>query len=108
MDFSWPIELGVNQGISKDCYMGMDIHLTYPTVDTLARRIAQLGVGIAVFKKDLKSAFRQLLGDPFDFSLMIYQWGGAYYVDLAVAMDMRSVPSYCQRISSAITYIHQH
>ena len=86
--------------------MGKPIQLTYPTVDTMAKRIADLGIGCGTFKKDMKSAFRQLSGDLFDLSLMIYSWQGKYYVDLAVAMGLRSAPSACQRVTNAITAIH--
>ena len=71
-----------------------------------------MGPGVAVFKKDLVSAFRQLWGDPFDYSLMLYKWKSEgeevakYYVDLAVAMGMRSSPAACQRVSDAIRYLH--
>ena len=106
VDFSWPLGRAVNDGIDKDVYMGDPMKLRYPTLDTFTRRVAQLGRGAAVFKKDMKSAFRQLWGDPFDYSLMLYQWEGSYYVDLAVSMGMRSAPSCCQRVISAIRFIH--
>ena len=106
VDFSWPIGHAVNDGINKDKYMDTEITLKYPTIDTLAHRVVQLGVGSAVFKKDLKSAFRQLFGDPFDFILMLYKWKGRFFVDLAVAIGMRSAPSCYQRLTDAITYIH--
>ena len=106
IDFSWPIDHSVNDGINKDVYMGKDVELRFPTIDTLARRVVELGIGCAVFKKDLKSAFRQLDGDPFDYSLMLYMWENRYFVDLAVAMGMRSAPSCCQHVTDAIRYIH--
>ena len=92
IDFSWPLGQAVNDGIDKDVYMGSEITLTYPTVDTLAKRISDLGVGCATFKKDLKSAFRQLMSNPFDLSLMLYCWRNKFFIDLAVAMGLRSAP----------------
>ena len=106
IDFSWPLDNSVNSAIDKDNYMGTPIVLTYPTVDTLAVRVMELGVGCALFKKDLTSAFRQLMCDLYDYSLMIYQWSGDYYIDLAVAMGLVSAPSCCQRLTDAIVYIH--
>ena len=47
------------------------------------------------------------MGEPFDYSLMNYYWEGHYFVDLAVAMGMRAAPSCCQRVTSAIRYIHE-
>ena len=106
VDFSWPHGNSVNDGIDKDSYLHESFTLTYPTVDTLAKRIFELGVGCALFKKDLTSAFRQLMGDMFDYSLMIYSWDDEYWVDLAVAMGMVSAPGCCQRLTNAITHIH--
>ena len=88
--------------------MGKEVPLQYLTVDTLAKRIWDLGSGIAVYKKDMTSAFSQLRGDLFDASLMMYKWNDQYFVDLAVAMGLRSAPSCCQRVTNAITHIHQN
>ena len=108
IDFSWPIGKLVNDAIDKDNYLHTPIKLTYPTIDTLAKCIWSLGVGMAVYKKDLLSAFRQLIGDPMDYPLMMYQWQGKIYVDIAVAMGLSSAPSCCQRVTNAITHIHKH
>ena len=96
----------VNDGINKDLYQNKEIKISYPTVDTLAQRVWELGIGVALFKKDLVAAFRQLMTDPFDYSLMMYKWEDEYWVDLAVAMGLISAPSCCQRLSDALTYIH--
>ena len=108
IDFSWPKQGSVNEAIDKNTYMGIDVNLKYPTVDDLAERIFTLGTGCAIFKRDLTSAFRQLFGDPFDYSLMIYQWNELYYVDVAVAMGMVSAPYCCQRTTDALAAIHVH
>ena len=39
MDCSWPMGRSLNDGIAKNTYLGKDITLKYPTVDTLARRV---------------------------------------------------------------------
>ena len=72
IDFSWPIGRSVNYGINKDLYLDTPINLRYPMIDTLAERVVQIGVGVALFKKDLVGAFRQLMTDPFDYSLMTW------------------------------------
>ena len=107
IDFSWPIGHSVNDGINKDEYLGKYMKLRFPTIDTFAKRVHQVGVGCGLFKKDMTSAFRQLKCDPFDYTLMLYRWNNEYYVDLAVAMGGRAAPSCCQRVSSAIRYIHK-
>ena len=40
MDLSFPPGRSVNDGIEKDSYCGWSIKLVYPTIDTLAKRIA--------------------------------------------------------------------
>ena len=44
MDCIWPIGRSLNDGIDKNCYLNNVIHLSYPTVDDLARRIYELKV----------------------------------------------------------------
>ena len=51
MDLSFPPGQSVNDGISKFTYCGQPISLTYPTIDTLARRVAKLGVGCLMWNE---------------------------------------------------------
>ena len=39
LDLSWPAGSSVNDGISKDFFLGEPVSLTYPTVDDIAARI---------------------------------------------------------------------
>ena len=41
LDLSFPFGSSVNDRINKDFYDGKEIKLVYPTVDTLARRVAE-------------------------------------------------------------------
>ena len=50
LDLSFPFSNAVNDGIAKDSYYGQKIRLTYPTIDTLCQRIAQLGRGCLIWK----------------------------------------------------------
>ena len=74
LDLSWPAGSSVNDGISKDFFLGEPVSLTYPTVDDIADQIVQLGPGCLLFKRDLKRAYRQLPVDPFDYPLLGYSW----------------------------------
>ena len=42
MDCSWPIGFSLNNGIDKNNYLGEEISLKYPTVDTLAQYVYML------------------------------------------------------------------
>ena len=61
LDLSWPAGTSVNDGISSSSYLGEDISLTYPTVDSIASLIWSVGTGCLLDKRDLKRAYRQLL-----------------------------------------------
>ena len=70
LDLSWPAGSSVNDGISKDLFLGEPVSLTYPTVDDIADRIIQLGPGCLLFKRDLKRAYCQLAGRSFRLSFV--------------------------------------
>ena len=82
LDLSWPAGSSVNDGISKDFFLGEPVELTYPTVDDIADRIVQLGPGCLLFKRDLKRAYRQLPVDPFDYPLLGYSWRDKLFFDV--------------------------
>ena len=84
MDLSWPPDLSVNDGIAKDQFMGFNAKLTFPTVDSIAKRIVELENqgNIMLFKVDLSAYFRQIPLDPGDYSLLCFTWNKELYFDL--------------------------
>ena len=84
----------------------MKIDLKYPTVDMLAERMFNLGENCYMWKKDLSQGFRQLPLDPGDYELFGYLWEGLYYWDKVLVMGHRIAPYICQRVTSALAYIH--
>ena len=96
LDLSWPAGLCVNDGISKDFFLGEPVSLTYPTVDDIADRIVQLGPGCLLFKRDLRCAYRQLPVDPFDYPLLGYLWWDKLFYDVRLPMGRRSAAMACQ------------
>ena len=107
LDLSFPIGLGVNDGIPKDSYLGWEATLRFPKVDDFAFRIHQLGTNCWMFKVDLSRYFRQLPLDPGDYSLIGYMVHGKIYFDKVLPMGMRSAPYIAQRVTNAIAYIHR-
>ena len=84
VDLSYPKfqpEQSVNGGIDKDSYLGDPIRLRYPSVEDLVHIIWQKGRGCALFKRDLRRAYRQFPVDPGDLHLLAYQWKGAIMID---------------------------
>jgi hypothetical protein len=104
-DLSFPSGKSVNDGIPKGVYLAEQIEFSFPTVDDLACRIREVGPPAMLFKKDLKRAYRQFRVDPGDAHLLGYFWKGSCYIDLALAMGVRSAAFLCQRVTSAISYI---
>ena len=106
MDLSWPEKSSVNFGIAKDQFMGFATKLTFPTIDIIARRIAESPEDMWLFKVDLSAYFRQLILDPGDYSLMCFCWNDQIYFDLVSPQGLRSAPYFAQRTSNGIRYIH--
>ena len=108
VDLSYPKhcpEQSVNGGISRENYLGDPIHLRYPSVDNLVNLVRNKGHGCCLFKCDLSRAYRQLPVDPGDLHLLGYKWKGNMYIDLTLAMGLRSAAYLCQRVTNAIAYI---
>ena len=85
----------------------MPVKLTYPTIDTLARRVSQIGLSCRLWKKDMVRAFRQIPLCPMDYSLIGYRWRNFLFFDKVMPMGLHSVAYVCQRITNSIVYIHR-
>ena len=106
MDLSFADGTSVNDHIPKDSYLGLHTNVTYPTVDDLAQRIADIGPTCLIFKRDLARAFRQVPLDPGDYDFFGSWWQEQFYFDKVLVMGHRSAPYIMQRITDAITYLH--
>ena len=112
LDCSWPIRTSLNDGIDKNMYLGDKVELSYPNVDTLARRVHFLASRkdaepVMFFKEDLDRAFRQLAADLFSVLLLGFKWQEKIYFDLVMVMGCRIAPFICQRTTNMITYIFE-
>ena len=72
VDLSWPSGAAVNEGISKDIYLGEVIDLHYASVEEVCRMVMEKGVGAVIYKRDLRHAYRQIPVDPRDYHFI---WG---------------------------------
>ena len=105
LDLSWPAGSSVNDGISKDFYLGQPVTLRYPMVDDIAERIVQFGSGCLLYKHDLKRAKRQLPVDLYDYPLLGYSWCDQLYFDVHLPMGLRSAAMACQRVTNAVCFM---
>ena len=90
-DLSFPRNgTSVNSQISSEEFLGEPFTLKYPGVDNLVKLIKKKGVGCAIFKRDISSAYRQLLRvDPGDIHLLGFSWKGKIYHDLTLPQGCR-------------------
>ena len=107
MDLSFPEGSSVNDAIDKDKFLGDEIKLRYPKVDNLVSIVLRKGRGCAMFKRDLKSAYRQLLRvDPGDVELLGFVWKDKKYFDLTQPMGLTPSAYCCQRTTKGVAFIY--
>ena len=107
LDLSFPPGKSVNDGIRKDTYFFEEIKLTYPTIDTLAKRVAMLGKGCLLWKRDMARFFRQLPLCPRDYSLIRMRWDNLIWFDKNMPMGLRSAAFCAQKTTNAIVFVHR-
>lgn len=105
-DGSYPPGRSVNDGIPKGEYLGEEITLKFSKVDDVCNMIWEEGQGCLLWKRDMKSWFRQFRVCPGDARKLGYKWKGEYYVDIAIPMGIRTGTYIAQRIANALLYIH--
>lgn len=109
MDLSFPKGNAVNDLIPRCEYLGSPFFLKYPRVDDLVEIIKRKGVGCALWKRDLKKAYRQLVWiDPTDVPLLGFTWKGQYYFDKTGPMGSRTSAGACQRTAEGLAYIFEN
>ena len=72
LDLSWPAGSSVDAGIPTGLCLAKEFALVYLTVDVIADRVAALGPGCLLFKRDLRRAYRQFPLDHYDYPLLGY------------------------------------
>ena len=90
VDLSWPIGQSVNDGISKDIYLGEVINLHYASVEQVCDMVRQIGPGAVIYKRDLHHAYRQIPIDPRDYCYLGYNWEEQLYFDTVLLMGQRN------------------
>ena len=105
LDLSFPQGNSINDGIPKDEYLGVEGKLSLPSVDQLAEKVAQIGIGAKIFKIDLSRAYRQIFNCPSSINWLGYIYNGKFYFDCTLSMGSRYSARCCQRVTSAVVYI---
>ena len=105
LDLSCPIGGSINDYVSKDFYVGQKITLSYPGVDQLVSIVKLKERSCLLFQRDLSRAYRQIVMDPEEVSLLGYSFNGNIYFDKVLSFGLRSVAFIVQRVSDSIKYI---
>lgn len=113
LDLSFPKQHGINDGINKDFYEGEEVTLRYPTVDDLVnliydRKQKHPNEKILLWKRDLKSCYRQFQLCPGSVHLVGYKFEEEYWYDLVLAMGSTSSAQICQKITNLVRYIFEN
>ena len=102
VDFSFPPGRSINDGIPRSAYLEFAADFCLPSVQTMVSRINDLGRGCLLYKRDLKGAFRQFCIDPGDYRFTGLEWKGGVYVDLRLAIGLRSSAFGCQSVTELV------
>lgn len=105
LDLSYPREGSVNAGIPGESYLDEDFELQYPSVDTLAALLINVGANSFMYKRDLSRAYRQLPVDPSDYQRLGFKWNNKIYFDTFLPFGLRTAAQACQRTTNALTFI---
>ncbi|MCP4261545.1 MAG: hypothetical protein GY774_29190, partial [Planctomycetes bacterium] len=105
IDMSFPNKLSVNDGISKDVYLGLPFKLNLPTPLSLRDRIRELGENAYIWSLDLKRGYRQLSVCPLDWPLLGLTFDGKFFIDTAVCFGLRSGAKFMQDTSNSVVEI---
>ena len=106
VDLSWPAGASVNDGISKDVYLGKTINLHYASVEQVCDMVNEIGPGAMIYKRDLRHAYRQVAVDPRDYRYLGYHWEDCFYFDSVLAMGQRNAAMACARTTDAVMHMH--
>lgn len=105
LDLSLPLKASVNDYIPKDHYLNQPFKLRYPTIDTLAKRVFDIGTQALIYRVDEERSFRQNPLDPIDYGMIGMFWKGFYFFDVNSPQGLRTGVLFCQRFTNSIRYI---
>lgn len=102
VDLSYPTHASVNQAVYKNNYYGAYIGHKLPRVKDIVSEITNRDFNVALATLDIRRAYRNFPGCPFDYPLNVIKCQGRYYIDLAMPFGARSSSTYMQKISEYI------
>ena len=89
IDLSFPQGQPVNSNISKTQYLGTEVVLTLPSIDTITNKVKQFGKGLPLYNIDISRAFRHVKINPRDYFLLGLRHQD-YYLDTCLPFGYRN------------------
>ena len=102
-DLSYPPGKSINDGISAE-----DSTVSYIGLTAAIKKILSLGEGCLLAKFDIQRAYRLIPIKENERRLLVVNWKGHYYVDLALPFGARSAPQTFTRFSNILEWILEH
>lgn len=99
-NLSWPRGSSVNDGIPDS-----EASILYEAFSCAVRDLIQAGPGSLFIKLDLEQAFRQIPVRVEDWHLLGFQWGKAFYHEIALSFGLRSAPYIFNLFAEALHWI---
>ena len=90
IDLSWPQGSSVNAGVDINSYAGAEYILTFPSIDTITKRVLECGYDCFIAKIDISRTFRHIPVDPRDIGNLGLYWEGSYYQDARIPFGYRT------------------
>ena len=100
---SFPHGTSINDGISK-----VHTSVQYHTVDDAIDIINSLGPNAFLAKTDIQNAFRMVPVHPSSYHLLGFQWNGAYFYDMTLAMGLSASCQIFEKISTSMQWVAQN
>ena len=107
MDLSWPLGGSVNDGIPRFQYVYGPATVNLPNVETMIRRVREVGMPCLLYKTDLARGYRQLRLDPWDWPLMGFSHNQQYFLDICPPFGLRTASWMMQSTNVAVTNFHR-
>lgn len=99
-DLSYPHGHSINDGVSKE-----NAAVSYTGLTAAIKKILSLGPGCLLAKFDIQRAYRMIAIRNDERRLLITQWKGFYFVDLALPFGARSAPRIFTRFSDVLEWV---
>ena len=98
----------LNKNTPEHAYHDMEYEFSFPTIDNLADRIAKLGPGCFLWKRDLSRFFLQMKVDPLEYDRLGFVWREKLYLFVSFVWGCRHAGYVGQWLTTAVAYVQAH